>query len=121
MGGAFRASESLVIRLETERITITGANDRQQIFVPDGEVHEEESRRGTVTTQTEWKHDELVIRRERAEGRTITRTYKLDKAGNRLTVRTKISGGGRPGFDFKHVYDRAPASQPEESEPTDSE
>lgn len=117
MGGAFRPSETLVIRQEAERVTVTDANDRQQVLVPDGQPKEEDTPMGVVRTQTEWKKKKLVSQREREGGRIITRTFALGRGGDRLTVETEISGGGRQDFSVKHVYDRAAEAAPQEPPP----
>jgi hypothetical protein len=65
---------------------------------------------GTAERVAGWKGSDFIVRYKVTEGPVATRSYEVGDGGRQLIVTTDVEGGQMPKFEFRTVYERAPAS-----------
>jgi hypothetical protein len=116
------ALDTLTIRHEEPRITITDASGRERVVYTDGRrTQEERSHGGTTQVTARWKEARVEIVSTPQTGPTVTESFAVAADGSTLTVVMKIEGGRAGPVTIRRVYDAvkpalpvAPASPPKE-------
>lgn len=117
MREAYARAQTLEIRHDEPRLSVTDAGGRERVYYTDGRKAEEEhSFGGTTKISARWKDGRVEVVSTPEKGPRITETYAVTADHSQLTVTTTIQGGRRD-VTFRRVYQSTPPTAPPAAAP----
>jgi hypothetical protein len=101
--------ETLMVALNDSELSLTDEKGRTRTFYTDGRKVEQQTPFGqTVTQQTHWEGDEIMVEEAMPRGDTHRETYALSPDGKQLIVTLTLENRrfGQP-VTIRQVYDHA--------------
>ena len=107
-------AERLKISQAETTVTLHYNDNRERILYTDGREVDEQTNRGLVAVQAEWKKKKghLVVKRTSYDGPKSTETFKLSPDGEQLTIGVRVETGRGPTIVFARVYDAVSDTAP---------
>lgn len=104
------APERMAIAVNDTSVVVTYVDRPTVVLIPDGKGNKEETATlGEVETKTKWDDGELRVERKYEGGLQTRSSFLLSEDRTQLYVIIHLDGGRMPEFEFRRVYDRAPA------------
>jgi hypothetical protein len=79
-------------------------------YYPNGKTYKADDGQSDIRSQ--WRDGRLLFEKKTRQGWRLTETWEVAPDRNRLTVETRVEGGGRPKALVKRVYDRIVEAKP---------
>jgi len=115
MRSLLESAKHLNITHDEPSLTLLDGEGNERLLFTDGRDNDFELAGDLWEASAQWKKKRVVMKAKSARGRKITETIELSEEGRRLLITAKMAGGGRmPSFEFRRVYDPAPAGQKNE-------
>jgi hypothetical protein len=82
----------------------------QREYYPNGRTYKADE--GQSDVKSEWRAGRLVFEKKTRQGWHLAETWQVAPDRSRLTIETRIEGGGRPKGSVTRVYDRVVEDKP---------
>jgi hypothetical protein len=116
MRSLLESAKRLDIAHAEPSLSMVDGEGNERLLFTDGRDNDFELAGDLWEASAKWKKGtRVVLKAKSTRGRKITEAIELSEEGRQLFITVKMDGGGRmPSFEFRRVYDPAPATQENE-------